>query len=393
MMKLNKAALLLSAAMAASGTAHAASPSSEELQKTVEDLRRQVEALDRKINDGARVQGAQVSAGPTSTVKFGGYGEMHYNNLSADDSANDVEEIDFHRFVLFVGYDFSESIRFVSEVELEHVIASAEDEGEVELEQAFIEFDVNPTWRARGGLMLLPIGILNETHEPPTFYGVERNDVENIIVPTTWWAGGASVMGSWSNGLSWDLMVHEGLMVPTDGDDAFRVRSGRQETSEAAASDLAVTSRLSYSGLPGFKLAAAVNYQSDASQENNDGLEEALLYTLNMQYTQGMVGIRALYGEWDISGDAVEAAGDDDQSGWYVEPSIKPWQKVGFYARYEDVEGARDQDQFDQWEGGVNFWPHPQVVLKADYRSRQHDLPVEEGRDFDGFDLGIGYQF
>jgi hypothetical protein len=65
----------------------------------------------------------------------------------------------------------------------------------------------------------------------------------------------------------------------------------------------------------------------------------------------------------------------------------------GFYTRYEDVEGARSQDQFDQWEVGLNYWPTPGVVLKFDYRERDHDLDGALGRDFNAIDLGIGYQF
>jgi len=86
----------------------------------------------------------------------------------------------------------------------------------------------------------------------------------------------------------------------------------------------------------------------------------------------------------------------EKQTGWYVEPSVRlrllnfDW---GFYTRYEDVEGGRDQDQFDQWELGFNFYPTENVVLKFDYRDRSHDMNSEQGRDFDGFDLGMGYQF
>lgn len=374
----------------AAGPVLAATPTNEELHQSIQELKAELAARDAEEKKNAADQTSRFSA---NNVKFGGYGELHYNNLIAEDHANDVREIDFHRLVLFLGYDFSDSIRLVSELELEHSIAGDGADGEFELEQAYLEFDLSPTWRARGGVMLIPVGILNETHEPPTFYGVERNDVENIIIPSTWWAGGASLVGNWDNGLQWDLMVHEGLMVPTTGGSAFRIRSGRQKTSEANASDLAATTRLSYSGIPGIKLGLAASYQSDASQVDGDGLGEAILYVANVQAEHGPFALRALYGGWDISGNAVAAADDDDQHGWYVEPSYKLCEKLGFYARFEDIQGARSQDEFEQWEAGVNYWPHPSVVIKADYRSRNLDLQSEAGRDFDGFDLGIGYQF
>ena len=89
----------------------------------------------------------------------------------------------------------------------------------------------------------------------------------------------------------------------------------------------------------------------------------------------------------------MEAAGSDDQSGWYLEPSYRLNSNWGIYARYENIEGARDQDVFTQWQAGLSYWPVPDVTVKLDYRSRDHDLVAQSGRDFDGFDVGVGYQF
>ncbi len=123
---------------------------------------------------------------PAKRTTIGGYGELHYNNISAEDSSRDYKSIDFHRFVLFFGHEFNDSTRFYSEVELEHSFIAdtgGNTPGEVELEQAYIEWDLRDNLHAKGGLFLVPVGILNQTHEPNTFYGVERNDVENIIIP------------------------------------------------------------------------------------------------------------------------------------------------------------------------------------------------------------------
>jgi hypothetical protein len=107
-------------------------------------------------------------------------------------------------------------------------------------------------------------------------------------------------------------------------------------------------------------------------------------------------GLRALYAAWDLSGSAVEVAPNnaDAQSGWYVEPSYKINEKWGVYSRVSKVKAARGQDNFEQLEAGVNWWPHENVVFKADYRVRDHSLPAEAlARDYDGFNLGMGYQF
>jgi hypothetical protein len=357
--------------------------------KTATDAGEKAEAAVVAVEESATRSSSAGSWADKTTI--GGYGELHYNNVNADDSANDYDEIDLHRFVLYVGHEFTDSIRFFSEFEIEH------DNEEVEVEEAYVEFDLKDALQARGGVFLLPVGIINETHEPTTFYGVERNDVENIIIPTSWWAGGAGINGYFDNGISWNLAVTEGLKMETTGSDAFVVRDGRQESSEADANDLAYTGRIKYTGISGLELAASLNYQTDASQISGDGLNEGILYETHAVYQQGPFALRALYAQWDFNGSAVEAAGDETQSGWYIEPSYKPWDKLGFYTRYEDVDAARDQDQFNQWEIGANFWPDEGVVLKVDYRSRDYDMASTASppgySDFDAFDLGIGYQF
>ncbi len=332
--------------------------------------------------------GADTGAQKTT---IGGYGELHYNNTKSD--AGDSDEIDFHRFVLFFGHEFSDRVRFFSEFELEHSLAGDGAPGEVELEQAYAEFALTENTFAKTGLFLLPLGILNETHEPTTFYGVERNDVESIILPSTWWEAGAALTGRLDNGISWDAALHSGLAMPTDGGSAFRVRSGRQKVAEAIASDPAYTMRLKYTGVRGLELAASYQYQADPSQVAGDGLDSGQLFTAHAIFRRGPFGLRALYAGWNFDGVAVEAAGADKQDGWYIEPSLRLSDNWGVYARYEDLDAARDQDKFTQSEFGLNYWPVPGVVLKVDYRMRDHSLPALAVRDFDSLSLGFGYNF
>ena len=340
---------------------------------------------------------AQVEPNKTT---IGGYGELHYNNLNAADPSRDLDQADFHRWVLFFGHRFNERISFFSEFELEHSLvkdtADGSGPGEVELEQAYLDFKLSDNYSLRAGQFLIPIGIVNETHEPPTFYGVERNDVENIIIPATWWEAGVAVTGNYANGLSWDFAVHTGLEVPTTGSSAYRVRSGRQKVAKAAADDLAYSLRLRYTGVPGLDLSAALQYQSDASQVDGDGLGSGYLTTVQGIWSKGPLSLRGLWAKWEFDGAGVKAADVDEQEGWYLEPSYRfdlPAWDLGVYARFEDVEGGRSRDQFDQWELGFNLWPTDNVVFKADYRNRHQDNVGDSGRDFKGFDLGIGYQF
>ena len=376
----------------------------ESMQQQIDDLKLQLaqtqdqtDQTDAKVEAVAEVmESAPPQVVEASKTTIGGYGELHYNNLNANDPSKDVEMLDLHRFVLFFGHQFNDRTRFYSEVEVEHAFVAdtgGDTPGEVEIEQAFIEFDLRQNLYAKAGLFLIPVGILNETHEPDTFYGVERNDVENIIVPSTWWEGGAGLNGRWGSGWNWDLAFTSGLEMSTTGSNAFRVRSGRQKVAKAVASDGAVTGRLRYLGVPGLQAAVTVQYQFDPSQVSNDGLDSGTLIEAHVDYQRNGFGLRALYSRWDFSGDAVEAADADTQTGWYIEPSYRLNEKVGFYARYEDVDAARAQDKFNQWEVGLNWWPAKNVVIKFDYRDRSHNLDSQNGRDFTGIDLGLGYSF
>lgn len=319
-----------------------------------------------------------------------GYGELHYNNLSGRGGASDKDSMDFHRFVLFFGYDFTDRTRFNSELELEHSLSGDEKPGEMEIEQAFIDFDLNEGHTARAGLFLVPVGLLNPTHEPPRFYGVERNSVEKHILPTTWWEAGAGLHGQLGAGWSYEAYLHSGLKTSTNG--AYAVRSGRQKVAEADASDMAATIAAKWSA-PGLTVGGAAQYQSDITQGADPDAGAAWLGEVHAEIRQGPLGLRALYAEWTLDGSGPESMGADSQYGWYVEPSYRVVDTVGVFARYSEWDNqAGDSDSSgrkSQWEAGVNWWPHEQVVLKADYQKQDN----EDDKDQDGVNLGVGYEF
>ncbi|MCH8820443.1 MAG: hypothetical protein IIB03_09020, partial [Acidobacteria bacterium] len=131
-------------------------------------------------------------SGEISHIPYAGYAEFHVNN----DGLNPTT-FDFHRFVLMFGHEFGDRIRFWSELELEHAfVEGGEPTGEIELEQAYLDFLINPKINFRTGMVLTPLGIINERHEPPSFNGVERPFVDTVIIPTTWAAPGAGSGGS-----------------------------------------------------------------------------------------------------------------------------------------------------------------------------------------------------
>lgn len=386
------------ALLTASGLASAAKmPSAEEMWKIIQQQQREIEALKQGQQRNSEKADATAEAleqrstasaaggtGMLQNTRIGGYGEMHYNNLDSK------EEIDFHRFVLFFGHQFTDNLRFFSEVELEHALSGDGENGDVELEQAYIEYDLTADYHAKAGLFLLPVGILNETHEPPTFYGVERNPVEHNIIPTTWWAGGVALNGEMAPGWSFDLAVHEGLN--TSAASNYAVRSGRQKTSEADANDLAMTARIKWTGVPGVELAASVQLQDDITQGNDASAGEAWLYEVHADIRNGPFGLRALYATWDLDGSGPAAVGADEQTGFYVEPSYRITPQWGVFGRYNEWDN-RAGDNLDseriQYNAGVNYWPHPDVVLKADVQLQDN----EGAKNDNGFNLGVGYQF
>ena len=139
---------------------------------------------------------APAAPPPERTTAISGYMDFHFNKREFEDG-----RLDFHRFVLLITHRFSDRIRFVSELELEHALVEGlEEAGELELEQAYVDFLLTRGFNVRAGMLLVPVGIINERHEPPTYYGVERPFVDTVIVPTTWFDVGAGVHGELGRG-------------------------------------------------------------------------------------------------------------------------------------------------------------------------------------------------
>ena len=336
------------------------------------------------------VDQVEANSQQSSDTSVGGYGELHYNNLNNGQGKN-KKELDLHRFVLFVNHSFNEKTRFFSEFEIEHAVAGDKQVGAVEIEQAYLQFDLNDSVRVNAGVFLIPVGILNETHEPDTFYGVERNPVEKNILPTTWWEGGAMLSGTSSSGFSYDIALHSGLNVEADPTKAkfANVRSGRQKTGKAVANNLAATGRIRYTGINGLLLSATAQYQDDLGQGASANVGSATLLETHARYSINQLTLTGLYARWDIDGSAVAAAGKDIQDGGYLEASYKVTPSIGVFIRQNQWDnGGTGDTQESQTDVGINLWPHEHVVIKADYQAQNN-----AAGNFDGFNLGLGYSF
>ncbi len=350
-----------------------------------QQIKQQVAATGEAVEKAEQTAAARGPSWAEKTT-LGAYGEMHLNSLQSKD------EIDFHRFVVFLGHEFDARTRLFSELELEHSIAGEGQKGEFELEQAYIERDLTDNQHARAGLFLLPLGILNEHHEPDTFYGIERNPVETEIIPTTWWEGGVGLHGDLAPGWAYDLTAHSGLKTPLTGSNAYRVRSGRQKVANAPAEDPAMTARIKYSGIPGLELSVSGQYQDDLTQGAGERAH-AFLWETHAVLQRGPFGLRALYAGWDIGGDPAQALGRDQQNGWYLEPSWRLSDQWGVFARYnrwDTAAGDGADSAFKQIDVGFNYWLSEQVVLKLDYMDKNGPT---SGLDDHGVNAGVGFSF
>lgn len=383
------------------------------IEDKIDMLQEEITQLKLQAERAEKSQGSGASLSDKTTI--GGYGELHYNNFSGDTPAGVArkkDEIDFHRFVLFFGHRFNDWISFKSELEIEH--SDTEKNGAVELEQAYLDFNINEKINAKAGIFLIPLGFINETHEPPTFYGVERNNIETRVIPTTWREAGASMYGELAQGWKYQAGLTSSLRAENFTNFAANgVRGGRRSISEAPAEDIAFSGRLDYSGMPGVTVGASV-FTGNTGQDNDnlDADARLTLWDVHARYNVDKLDVRALYAQGHLS-DAADInsaafAGVNNQVaeqfyGWYLEAAYKVWEKenqsVAPFVRYEkwdmqdELASNTVSDSLSNnhvWTVGANYWPDPQVVLKMDYQA--YDKP--DGNKGDKrLNLGLGYMF
>ena len=254
---------------------------------------------------------AQKIIGSNQGLHIGGYGQIDYNRTINND-LNYNAKLDVHRLVTFLGYNFNEKTSFVSELEFEHVV-------EVYVEQAFLSHNIRDNFSINAGLMLIPMGIQNLYHEPPTFNGVERTNIDKYIVPTTWREMGASVNGRiMDNTLSYELMLVNGFNG-YDGEGVFSgnkgLRSGRQKGAESYMTAPDFASRFSYVGIPNLNLGLSTYFGEsestaynglDLSDKNAVASADSTIIGINMmgidgRYQKGALQLRGQYIVADLS--------------------------------------------------------------------------------------------
>ena len=199
-------------------------------------------------------QAPPADDGYPSTGPLSGYMDFHFNKADGEDGV-----LDFHRFVLLLSHAFSPRLRFVGELELEHAfVEGLEESGELELEQAYIDFLLSRRVNVRAGMLLMPVGIINERHEPPVFNGVERPFVDTVIVPTHLVRRRRRACTARSAAASATAPTSSRRSTPSSSRADEGIRGGRQKGSEANVRNVAFTGRVEYLGVRGLTLGASI---------------------------------------------------------------------------------------------------------------------------------------
>jgi hypothetical protein len=393
----------------------------EQLATELEKVKSELKSIKEKQDaTPALVSASAASASNTLTsssaaTTLTAYGEIGYSRPRKDSSAT---QTDVGRFVTGFQHRFNERTKVVAELEVEHAVTSAEDKGEVAVEQVYVEHRINQNFGVRGGLFLIPLGLINQNHEPHTFYGVNRPTVETAIIPSTLREVGAQVFGEHENGISWSAGISTGFDLtkwdPLNGEAVESPLSTlHQEGQFAKSKNLSFFGAADWRGIPGLRVGAGfatgkVGHGSAGFAANG---ARTLLWDIHTQWTLGAWDFAAVYARGGITG-----AGDLNKTfaaapylvpksfdGWYAQAAYKfrlPGEyKISPFIRFERVNTGRSFDgvnpalnvsSYDTesiWTAGLSFYIAPTVVIKADYQR------FKIVNDNNRLNVGLGFSF
>jgi hypothetical protein len=362
-------------------------------------------------------------------LSIGGYGEGVYQNF-IDDAGGKSDRADLLRLVLYAGYKFTDSIVFNSEIEFEHASTSAttsSGDGSVSVEFAALDFSIREWANLRAGLLLLPMGFINEIHEPPFYYGVHRPDVERQIIPTTWRENGVGIFGSLLGGeIEYTAYLVNGLNA--QGFTPSSLRGGRQNGNRALAEHLAFVGKVNWRPVPGLLLGGSVYTGKSGQNQVVGGVSipdtPTTIWEVHSQFRRRGLHLRGLFtmahiGDADRLTSALRAASvggspilgptqtiATEMQGGYVEIAynvlpllfpgteklLEPYFRFESYDTQHEVPSGffRDRSKdIRSYTYGLQFKPIPNVVIKMDARERE----AEAGDVADEFNVGVGFAF
>lgn len=339
------------------------------------------------------------------TTTVGGYGELHYNEPDGTTGGT----LDFHRFVLYLGHSFNENLAFKSEIEIEHTKLEGGQGGELAIEQAFLDWHFSSSIGLRVGILLPPVGIINQIHEPPTFNGVERPNVDRLIIPTTWRESGAGIYGSPGEGLGYQLYLVAGLKA--EGfTGSSGIRGGRQEAVESSPTNPSLTGRLDYVPMPELKVCGSFFIGNTTGGDSTLGSGTLTLFAGDVQYTINQLALRAV-GIIESIADAgkINAAFGNNVAdqiyGYYFEAAynmmaglapeselkLSPFVRYEKYNTQSKVTGFAANPLYERNEltVGAAFKPTYNTAFKIDYQFLNNAAEANSKL----FNIGVGYSF
>lgn len=332
----------------------------------------------------------------SSKTSLGGYGQVDLNAPLEEGVYNNMN-LDVHRIVLFLGHQFSDKVHFLTEIEFEHV-------KEVYIEQAYLDYRLHPALTFRGGLILIPMGIINIYHESATFHSVERPLIDHAIVPTTWREIGAGITGKWiEKGLGYELYLVNGFKSYEEGGllgGPNGLRSGRQKGAESVMRSPNIAFRASYFGIPG--LEAGLSFYGGKTQSTlYEGLKEddpmisqadssgvgLRMIGLDARYDVQAFHFRAQFYQTWLSNTAEYNAytGNDlgqRMYGYYAEfaydvlhtcqsaSALMPFVRYSQFDTHLAVDGITDNEAYERqaFTSGLHFRPAPGASFKIGYQ-------------------------
>lgn len=356
-------------------------------------------------------------------LSIGGYGEVVYSNYQ-DSTKKDFG--DAYRFILYGGYKFNDWILMNTELEFEHAgIGNVGGrEPEVYVEFSYLDFLLSKSFNLRTGLLLMPVGLINEFHEPTVYHGALRPDVETNLIPSTWRELGIMAHGEPIENLTYKIGLTTGLRADRFSKSSW-IRNSRQQGAKVNADAAAIVASVDYQVIPSLSIGGSYYWgEADTGKggdidASTDKEGDVTLYEVHADFKHKGLELRGLYaaGGIDNANDALKATDvGKEVDGWYLQaaydilPLIKPETNMSFtpFVGYEEYNthkavftGTPDKTQDRSITTfGFGFKPHPNVVIKADYQWKDTESDKPEGtasgqdsNKIDQFNLGAGFIF
>lgn len=315
----------------------------------------------------------------------GGYGDIEYRGLGSSSTFNQ------QRLVVGIASRLSDNIFFSAELETEKGGSEGnQKDGEYKVEQGWIEYRLSDALGFRGGIVLVPVGRLNQFHDSPILDLTDRPLVDRLIIPSTWSESGMGLQGNFypndKSVLTYEVYAINGLNSKIS--DAKGTRSARGSFTNDNNDNKGVVGRVGYSPIIGTEFGLA-GYRGKYDDDNNSNLN---ILATDALLARGPFEVR---GEWaslhasDAAANGIPARMD----GYYIEAAYHFLPKSfrerftdGTFtavARYDSV----DLDKSVTSSGdkrritiGLNFRPIEPTVFKLEYQwNRAHGVADEDG--------------